>query len=130
MTFMSDSMNLPCSRRMFLLGTAGTFAGAFLAACGSAPSAEVATTEVPVGSAVIVGEVIIAQPTEGNFVAYSTSCPHQGERITEVEGSTVACTAHNSTFDISDGAVLSGPARDPLSKGEATVEAGQVTATA
>lgn len=53
-----------CSRRMFLLGTATTFAGAFLAACGTEPDQEVAATEVPVGSSVILGSVIIAQPTE------------------------------------------------------------------
>ena len=54
-----------CSRRMFLLGTATTFAGAYLAACGKEPSAEIAATEIPVGSAVIVDKVIFAQPIEG-----------------------------------------------------------------
>ena len=33
---------------MFLLGTATTFAGAFLAACGEAAPEEVAKTDVPV----------------------------------------------------------------------------------
>lgn len=130
MTSMSDLPNLSCSRRMFLLGTASTFAGAFLAACGTAPGEEIAATQVPVGSAVIVGEVIIAQPTEGNFVAYSTTCPHQGSRITQVDGDTVTCPAHNSVFAIADGAVLAGPARDPLTAGEAAVEGDTVKARA
>lgn len=103
-----------CSRRMFLLGTATTFAGAFLAACGTEPDQEVAATEVPVGSSVILGSVIIAQPTEGNFVAYSSACPHQGSRITKVEGDTVICTNHKSVFNISDGSVVSGPAQNGL----------------
>ncbi|WP_080792123.1 Rieske (2Fe-2S) protein [Corynebacterium pacaense] len=114
---MSDTQeqsSVCCSRRTFLLGTATTFAGAFLAACGSAPSKEVAKTEVPVGSAVILGSVIIAQPTEGEFVAYSSACPHQGNPITEVDGSTVTCTKHNSTFSIVDGSYISGPARSGL----------------
>ena len=130
MSFMSELPNLSCSRRMFLLGTATTFAGAFLAGCGTTPSEEVATTQVPVGSAVIVGDVIIAQPTAGNFVAYSTTCPHQGNKITQVDDGTVTCTAHNSVFDIADGAVLDGPARDPLTPGKATVDGDTVTATA
>lgn len=104
----------PCSRRMFLLGTATTFAGAFLAACGAEPEVAVATTEVPVGSAAIFDGFIIAQPTAGNYIAYSQTCPHQRNPITEVEGDTVICTYHNSVFNIADGSVVSGVARDPL----------------
>ncbi len=99
---------------MFLLGTATTFAGAFLAACGSEPGVEVATADVPVGSATIFDGFIIAQPTEGTYVAYSQTCPHQRSPITEVEGDTVRCTNHNSVFSIADGSVVSGPSRDPL----------------
>lgn len=53
---------IKCSRRMFLLGTATTFAGAYAAACGSSPSAEIAATEIPIGSAKIVDGVIFTQP--------------------------------------------------------------------
>ena len=56
-----------CSRRMFLLGTATTFVSAYLAACGKEPSAEIAATEIPVGSAVMVDKVIFVQPTEGSL---------------------------------------------------------------
>lgn len=100
-----------CSRRMFILGSAATFAGAFLAACGQEPTAELAKTEVPVGSAVIMDRFIIAQPTEGNFVAYSSMCPHQGAKITVVNGDEVRCTKHGSTFSIVDGSVTSGPSK-------------------
>lgn len=107
-------MTQSCSRRMFLLGTATTFAGAFLAACGTAPSVEIAAADVPAGSAVIFEGFIIAQPTAGTYVAWSQQCPHQRNPITEVAGDTVICTAHNSVFDIRDGSVISGVARDPL----------------
>ncbi|WP_296203865.1 Rieske (2Fe-2S) protein [uncultured Corynebacterium sp.] len=107
-------MTMKCSRRMFLLGTATTFAGAYLAACGKQVSAEIAATEIPVGSAVIVDNVIFAQPEEGLFKAYSQTCPHQGNPITEVEGSHVICTSHYTEYDITDGSVVSGPGRDPL----------------
>lgn len=118
----SPQGNLSCNRRMFLFGTATTFAGAFLAACGSNPTAEVAATNVPVGSAVLIGAFIIAQPTPGNFLAYSATCPHQHNPITEVEGNVVRCTAHNSEFSITDGSVLSGPSREPLISSQLTEE--------
>ena len=117
-----------CSRRMFILGTATTFAGAFLAACGKPASAEVAATQVPVGSAVIVGKFIIAQPTEGNFVAYSTTCPHQGSPITQVDGNTVRCPAHGSIFDIATGEVVDGPSKSGMMPAPVTEEGGTVFA--
>lgn len=123
-----ESEAISCNRRMFLLGAATTFAGAFLAACGSRPSAEVAATEVPVGSAIIVDSFIIAQPTEGEFLAYSSTCPHQRNPITEVDGDIVRCTYHSAEFSIVDGAALSGPARDPLVPVELTTEGNQLTA--
>ena len=109
---------MTCSRRLFLIGTATTFAGAFLAACGQEPTGEVAKTEVPVGSAVILDRFIIAQPTEGQFVAYSNICPHESARITQVQGDVVRCPKHGSTFAIEDGAVLTGPAVNSLAPAE------------
>lgn len=113
---------MTCSRRMFLLGTATTFASAFLAACGSEPTAEVAKTQVPVGSAVILDGFIIAQPTAGEYVAYSQTCPHQGQKITKVEGDTVRCTGHGSVFSIIDGSAVSGPTQNPLTPAQLTEE--------
>ncbi len=127
---MSLSPSSPaCSRRTFLLGTATTFAGAFLAACGSNPPKEIAATEVPVGSAVILGSVIIAQPMEGEFLAYSSACPHQGNFITKVEGDVVTCTKHNSKFSIMDGSLISGPAATGLSEANLTREGDTLSAS-
>ncbi len=117
-----------CSRRTFLLGTATTFAGAFLAACGKEPSAEVAATQVPVGSSVIVDNVIIAQPNEGEFVAYSTKCPHQGSPITQVDGDTVRCPSHGSVFNIATGEPVSGPATAGMTTVPVTDDNGTVIA--
>ena len=69
-----------------------------------------AKTDVPIGSAVILDKFIIAQPTAGEYVAYSSVCPHQQKKITKVEGDTVKCTAHGSVFSIADGERVSGPA--------------------
>lgn len=105
-------MTHPCSRRMFLLGSATTLAGVVLAACGgdADKAKEIAVSEVPVGSAVIVGDFILAQPTAGEYKAYSAACTHQRAKITKVDGS-----------------VVSGLARDPLKA--ATVEVTGDTAT-
>ncbi|AWB84949.1 Rieske (2Fe-2S) protein [Corynebacterium liangguodongii] len=107
---------MTCSRRLFLLGTATTFAGAFLAACGQEPTGDIAKTAVPVGGSVILDKFIIAQPSEGHYVAYSATCPHQFQKITVAQGDTVRCTAHGSTFNIADGSVVSGPAINGLRK--------------
>lgn len=122
------SHELSCNRRLFLLGTATTFAGAVLAACGkSSESQEIATTDIPVGSGIIVGTAIITQPVAGEYKAYSTTCPHQGYPITEVKGDVVICNRHNSEFSITDGSVLAGPARDPLDTLELSVADQSIT---
>ena len=102
-----------CNRRLFLIGTATTFAGALLAACAP-PKQTIDAKDVPVGSAVIVGNFIITQPTSGVDHAYSATCPHQGAKISQVNGDTVTCTNHNSVFSITDGAPVSGPSRAGL----------------
>lgn len=119
---------MTCNRRVFMLGTATTFAGAFLAACGEPPSEEVAKTEVPVGSAVILDRFIIAQPTAGEYVAYSATCPHQGSKITQVlDDGTVRCTNHGSVFDIATGEAISGPTTNPLVEAALTESGEQLT---
>ena len=102
-----------CNRRLFLIGTATTFTGALLTAC-LPPKQTIDAKDVPVGSAVIVGNFIITQPTSGVYHAYSATCPHQGAKITQVNGDTVTCTNHNSVFSITDGALVSGPSRAGL----------------
>ncbi|AIG64879.1 iron-sulfur protein [Corynebacterium atypicum] len=112
-------MSHSCSRRLFLVGTATTFAGILLSACGKSAE-EVPAADVPVGSAIIVGRYIIAQPTAGEYKAYSTQCPHANQQIDQVLGDKVKCPGHGSEFRLSDGAVLNGPARDPLREADVT----------
>ncbi|MCS4535470.1 Rieske (2Fe-2S) protein [Corynebacterium sp. HS2168-gen11] len=100
---------------MFLLGTATTFAGLALAACGKDP-VTLGISDVPVGSAIIIDDVILAQPTAGEYKAYSTDCPHQHSRISIVEGDVVRCPTHDSRFSIIDGSVIEGLARAPMTE--------------
>lgn len=87
-----------------------------------------AVSEVPVGSAVIFADqqVVVAQPTEGEYVAYSATCTHQGCQVSEVSGKEIICTCHGSHFSIEDGSVLSGPASEPLAGETVKVESGQL----
>lgn len=113
---------------MFLLGTGATFAAAYMAACGKEPSAQIAKTEIPVGGAVIIDQVIFAQPEEGVFKAWSRNCTHQNQLITQVEGLTATCTAHFTQYNLADGTNIQGPGRDPL-KEYPTKEDGDIVAT-
>ena len=112
-----------CSRRGFLKGvalaTAATASGALLAACaGDEVVAKAAKADIPVGGAVIIDKWVIAQPKEGEFTAFSTTCPHAAgeiDRIEEADGRTIAiCPKHDSHFDVTTGDVVSGPAREPM----------------
>jgi len=76
----------------------------------------VAAAEVPVGGGVILGasQVVVTQPSEGTFKGFSSTCTHQGCQVSSVDGDTIRCACHNSTFSVDDGAVLGGPATAPL----------------
>jgi Rieske Fe-S protein len=68
---------------------------------------------VPVGSGVIVDEVVVTQPTAGVFKGFSATCTHAGCTVREVAGGTINCPCHGSKFNL-DGTVANGPAARPL----------------
>lgn len=74
------------------------------------------TSDVPVAGGVIIREakVVVTQPTSGEFKGFSAICTHQGCVVSSVEGQTINCECHGSAFKISDGSVVSGPARSAL----------------
>lgn len=78
------------------------------------------------GVAVADQEVVVVQPAEGDFRAYSNVCTHQGGAITRVEDGEMVCSLHQSRFAIDDGSVVSGPASNPLPEVQVRVQGGQV----
>jgi Rieske Fe-S protein len=98
------------------------------AAPPSAAGGSVPVGEVPVGTARVVDlgdrRVVVAQVSEGEFRAFSANCTHQGTVVNADEGAlTLTCPNHGSRFDAGDGgAVLQGPATEPLPELEVTVE--------
>ena len=117
-------------RALLLAGGAGTAALA-LAACapsdtGTGPDTDTGTTaptevaalaDIPVGGAVAVmfdgSQIIVSQLTAGEVVAFSAICTHRG-CIVVPEKTGLNCPCHQSLFDTATGAVLKGPATEPL----------------
>lgn len=95
---------------------------------GAAGGPLVATSEVPVGAGVILDErkVVVTQPTQGTFKAFSAICTHQSCTVASVKDGTISCACHGSAFSATDGSVTNGPATRPLRAIPVTVEGDQV----
>jgi Rieske Fe-S protein len=82
-------------------------------ALSGAAKAIAKTSDVPVGSGVIVDDVVVTQPSAGVFKGLSATCTHQGCTVSEVAGGTINCPCHGSKYNL-DGSVAKGPASRPL----------------
>jgi Rieske Fe-S protein len=82
------------------------------------------TTDIPVGGGTIFKKekVVVTQPTQGDFKAFSAVCTHQGCIVATVADGTINCACHKSSFAITDGAVTHGPATKPLPAEQITVQ--------
>jgi Rieske Fe-S protein len=140
------------TRRAVLGGVAAVGAGALLAACGSdeptsstdgggdstsggdgggdAPSggALATTDEVPVGGGTVFQKekIVVTQPTEGDFKAFTAVCTHQGCTVGSVNGDTIQCNCHGSQYNAADGKVKKGPAPKALAPKKVTVEGNNI----
>ncbi|MEO3885045.1 Rieske (2Fe-2S) protein [Nonomuraea sp. B5E05] len=87
------------------------------------------TADIPVGGGTIFKDqkIVITQPTEGDFKAFSALCTHKGCPVASVEGGSIVCPCHGSKFAIADGAVTDGPADKPLAAQEIKVDGDQIT---
>jgi nitrite reductase/ring-hydroxylating ferredoxin subunit len=106
-------------------GTAGEGAGAV------APGEVLARADdVPVGGALSVtvggAQLLVTQPEEGTFAAFSAICTHQACTVAPGDGE-LLCPCHASRYDLATGAVLGGPAPEPLPEVPVTVASGEVT---
>ena len=100
--------------------TSSSAAHAAPAASGSGaaagPAALASTSDVPVGGGKILTDkkIVITQPQSGTFHAFSAVCTHAGCTVGSVSGGTINCPCHGSRFNITNGAVVNGPAASPL----------------
>ena len=60
----------------------------------------------------------------GTFYAFGDTCTHRGCSLAEgdLDETTVTCPCHGSEFDVRSGAVLQGPAREPVETYEVRAE--------
>lgn len=83
------------------------------------------TSDVPVGSGLIVGDVVVTQPSAGDFKAFSAICTHKGCTVDAVANGTIDCPCHGSKFHL-DGTVANGPAAKPLEPKSISVEGDEI----
>jgi Rieske Fe-S protein len=81
-------------------------------------------SDVPVGGGAIFAsaEMVVTQPTEGQFRGFRGICTHQGCPIASVAGGTINCSCHGSKFALDSGEPRNGPATRPLTAREVTVK--------
>jgi nitrite reductase/ring-hydroxylating ferredoxin subunit len=84
---------------------------------------EFRVSEVPSGSVLLLRDFAVFN-VEGGFCATQARCTHRQGPLSEgaVNGSTVTCPLHGAQFDVWTGAVLRGPATDPLKTYAVTVD--------
>ena len=70
-----------------------------------------------------MGDVAVFN-VEGGFCATQARCTHRQGPLSEgtIDGSTVTCPLHGAQFNVWTGAVLRGPAKDPLKTYRVTVD--------
>ncbi|MDN3022030.1 Rieske (2Fe-2S) protein [Streptomyces sp. S.PB5] len=124
------------TRRSVLLATG---AAAFTVGCGeygnegdsgsdtveaSAGQELAKTSDIPVGGGKIFKDekIVVTQPKEGEFKAFTNICTHQQCPVASVEGGTINCTCHGSKFSITDGSVENPPATQPLAEKKIAVQ--------
>lgn len=88
------------------------------------------TSEVPVGGGkVIDGKmVVITQPKKGEFLAFNSTCTHQGCTVAGVQDGKIVCPCHGSEFSDTTGDVLRGPATQPLGQVDIEVAGTEIVA--
>jgi uncharacterized protein YbjT (DUF2867 family)/nitrite reductase/ring-hydroxylating ferredoxin subunit len=80
-------------------------------------------SEVLPGSVLLLGDVAVFN-VEGGFCATQARCTHRQGPLSEgvINGSTLTCPLHGAQFNAWTGAVLHGPAKDPLKTYAVTVD--------
>jgi Rieske Fe-S protein len=110
-------------------GSGGGAAGADPSTSAKAGGeALVKTSKVPVGNGVILQdkEIVVVQPTSGDFKAFSAICTHQHCIVGMVKDGVISCPCHGSAYSAKDGSVLQGPATQALNPVNVSVKGDEV----
>ncbi|MFC0863125.1 Rieske (2Fe-2S) protein [Sphaerimonospora cavernae] len=144
MNMKENMTDATATRRAVIFGAGGAGLAVALTACGgngdtggsvaseptaTGPVAQVA--DIPEGGGKIFREqkVVITQPVQGEFKAFSAVCTHKHCLVGTVANGTINCPCHGSKFDIKDGSVKEGPAETPLPEQKINVTDGTISLT-
>jgi len=96
-------------------GTASEATTGAAGASGGGGGVLATTDEIEVGGGTIFSDrqVVVTQPTEGEFKGFSSICTHQGCPVTP-NGGKLNCPCHGSVFNALTGQPEHGPAKAPL----------------
>lgn len=91
------------------------------------PIGDASQVKVNSGALFESAEYVVTQPKAGQYVGFDSLCTHEGcpVDVFDTPGQMI-CSCHNSVFKITDGSVVSGPARGPLPKKPVIVEGGKI----
>jgi nitrite reductase/ring-hydroxylating ferredoxin subunit len=72
----------------------------------------------------VAGTKVNVTSVRGRFYAFDDTCTHRGCSLAKgkLDGTTVTCPCHGSQFDVTTGAVLRGPAQQPVRSRSVKVE--------
>ncbi len=89
-----------------------------------------ATADVPVGGGLVLTDeqIVLTQPTEGEFKAFTAVCTHQGTIVNEVGDEGIRCPNHGSLFSVEDGSATQGPATKALAEVSIEVDGDKILA--
>lgn len=125
------------ARRTVLCGAGAAGAALLAAGCATNQSKEpkdlsgkevAKAADIPVGGGKTIADskVVVTQPQQGAFKAFSAICTHQGCLVNKVANGVIKCPCHGSEFKIGDGSVAHGPASRPLKEYQVQVKNGGI----
>jgi Rieske Fe-S protein len=110
-------------------GSSGSAGGSSSGSGGGATKALGPASDVPVGGGRIYtsAQVVVTQPSHGEYKAFSAVCTHAECILDQVADGTIDCPCHGSRFSVKDGSVVTGPATEPLPAVQVSVSSGQIS---
>lgn len=98
---------------------------------GEAGGATISTADVDATGLAAVdtdaGKIAVAN-VDGEYFAFDDTCTHQGCSLStgSLNGTNVTCPCHGSTFDVTSGEVVNGPASRPVMPYTVTVDGEEI----
>ncbi|WP_374458192.1 Rieske 2Fe-2S domain-containing protein [Nocardioides sp.] len=110
-------------------GDSGDSAGGDNGGGGTSGEVLASAADVPVGGCFVVSgaKVVVTQPSEGDFKAFTAVCTHRGCLVESSTEGDIPCPCHSSKFSLDDGSPLAGPATTALEAVEISVDGDSIS---